>query len=108
ANSLQNNPRVSDVGDAYSLASNFSSEFSRMLIKGKEPTGMDISLPSGQRMKSWLGGKPQYAACDAFGRPPGLMCAVAAKDVAPPQGTGKKPRPAAAYGGNSALAPDKP
>ncbi|OBY04497.1 hypothetical protein BAE36_25140 [Rhizobium leguminosarum bv. trifolii] len=97
ANSLQNNPRVSEVGDAYSLASKFSSEFSRMLIKGKEPKGLDISLPSGQRMKSWLGGKPKYAACDAFGRPPGLMGAVAAKYGAPPQWTEKKPKPAATY-----------
>jgi len=97
ANSLQNTPRVSEVGDAYSLASKFSSEFSRMLIKGREPKGLDISLPSGQRMKSWLGGKPKYAACDAFGRSPGLIGAVAAKYGVPPQWTEKKPTPAATY-----------
>ncbi|ACI55495.1 conserved hypothetical protein [Rhizobium leguminosarum bv. trifolii WSM2304] len=97
ANSLQNTPRVSEVGDAYSLASKFSSEFSRMLIKGREPKGLDISLPSGQRMKSWLGGKPKYAACDAFGRSPGLIGAVAAKYGAPPQWTEKKAKPAATY-----------
>nr|WP_245279845.1 DUF3313 domain-containing protein [Rhizobium leguminosarum] len=97
ANSLQNTPRVSEVGDAYSLASKFSSEFSRMLIKGREPKGLDISLPSGQRMKSWLGGKPKYAACDAFGRSPGLIGAVAAKYGAPPQWTEKKPNTAATY-----------
>ncbi|WP_049731767.1 DUF3313 domain-containing protein [Rhizobium ecuadorense] len=97
ANSLQNEPRVSEVGDAYSLASKFSSEFSRMLIARKEPKGLDLSLPSGQRMKSWLGGKPKYAACDAFGRSPGLMGAVAAKYGAPPQWTEKKPKPAATY-----------
>lgn len=97
ANSLQNNPRVSEVGDAYGLASKFSSEFSRMLIAGKEPKGLDLSLPSRQRMKSWLGGKPKYVACDAFGREPGLVGAVAAKYGAPPQWTEKKPKPAAAY-----------
>lgn len=97
ANSLQNNPRVSEVGDAYDLASKFSGEFSRILIKGREAKGLDISLPSGQRMKSWLGGKPKYAACDAFGRSPGLMGAVAAKYGAPPQWTEKKPKPAASY-----------
>ena len=96
ANSLQNEPRVSEVGDAYGLASKFSSEFSRILIARKEPKGLDISLPSGQRMKSWLGGKPKYVACDAFGREPGLVGAVAAKYGAPPQWTEKKPKPAAA------------
>jgi len=96
ANSLQNKPRVSEVGDAYSLASKFSGEFSRMLIARQEPKGLDLSLPSGQRMKSWLGGKPKYAACDAFGREPGLVGAVAAKYGAPPQWTEKKPKPAAA------------
>ncbi|UVD59039.1 DUF3313 domain-containing protein [Rhizobium sp. Pop5] len=96
ANSLQNNPRVSEVGDAYGLASKFSDEFSRMLIKGKEPKGLDLSLPSGQRVKSWLGGKPKYVACDAFGREPGLVGAVAAKYGAPPQWTEKKPKPATA------------
>ncbi|MGZ2484013.1 hypothetical protein ACVITL_002536 [Rhizobium pisi] len=96
ANSLQNKPRVSEVGDAYSLASKFSGEFSRILIARQEPKGLDLSLPSGQRMKSWLGGKPKYAACDAFGREPGLVGAVAAKYGAPPQWTEKKLKPAAA------------
>ncbi|PRD44946.1 DUF3313 domain-containing protein [Phyllobacterium phragmitis] len=91
ANSIQDNPRVSEVGDAYSLASKFGNDFSRMLVAGKEPKGLDISLPSGQRMKSWLGGKPKYAACDTFGRAPGLVGVVAAKYGAPPQWTDKKP-----------------
>lgn len=93
ANSIQNNPRVSEVGDAYGLASKFANDFSRMLITGKEPKGLDISLPSRQRMQSWLGGKPKYAACDAFGRAPGLIGAVAAKYGAPPEWTDKKPKP---------------
>ncbi|WP_064692018.1 DUF3313 domain-containing protein [Rhizobium aegyptiacum] len=97
ANSLQNNPRVSQVGDAYGLAAKFSSEFSRMLIAGKEPKGLDLSLPSRQRIKSWFGGKPKYVACDAFGREPGLIGAVAAKYGAPPQWTENKPMPVAAY-----------
>ncbi|TLX14447.1 DUF3313 domain-containing protein [Rhizobium sp. MHM7A] len=97
ANSLQNNPRVSEVGDAYGLAAKFSSDFSRMLVSGKEPKGLDLRLPSRQRMKSWLGGKPKYVACDAFGREPGLVGAVAAKYGAPPQWTEKKPKPAAAH-----------
>ncbi|RCS23484.1 DUF3313 domain-containing protein [Phyllobacterium salinisoli] len=93
ANSIQDNPRVSEVGDAYTLASKFSDDFSKMLVKGKEPKGLDISLPSRQRMKSWLGGKPKYAACDAYGRAPGLLGAVAANYGAPPQWTDKKRKP---------------
>jgi hypothetical protein len=93
ANSIQDNPRVSEVGDAYGLATKFSSDFSRLLITGKEPKALDISLPSKQRMQSWLGGKPKYAACDAFGRAPGLVGAVASKYGAPPQWTEKKPKP---------------
>ncbi|WP_414124971.1 DUF3313 domain-containing protein [Rhizobium sp. BR 317] len=97
ANSIQNNPRVSEVGDAYSLASTFGNDFSRMLIIGKEPKGLNLSLPSKQRMQSWLGGKPKYPACGAFGRAPGLLGAVAAKYGAPPEWTDKKPKPAATY-----------
>lgn len=93
ANSIQNKPRVSEVGDAYGLASKFGSDFSRMLIAGKEPKGLDIAPPSRQRMQSWLGGKPKYAACDAFGRAPGLVGAVAANYGAPPEWTDKKSKP---------------
>ncbi|MCL6705935.1 DUF3313 domain-containing protein [Pseudomonas sp. R2.Fl] len=93
ANSIQNNPRVSEVGDAYGLATKFAGDFSRMLITGKEPKGLDVSVPSGQRVRSWLGGKPKYAACDAFGRAPGLVGAVASKYGAPPQWTDRKPKP---------------
>lgn len=93
ANSIQDKPRVSEVGDAYGLASKFASDFSRVLISGKEPKGLNIALPSGQRMRSWLGGKPKYSACDAFGRAPGLVGAVAAKYGAPPEWTDKKPKP---------------
>ncbi|PYE89940.1 DUF3313 domain-containing protein [Phyllobacterium leguminum] len=94
ANSIQDNPRVSEVGDAYGLAGKFADDFSKMVIKGEEPKGLDISIPSGQRMKSWLGGKPKYAACDAFGRAPGILGAVAGKYGAPPQWTEKKAKPA--------------
>ncbi len=93
ANSIQDKPRVSEVGDAYGLAAKFAEDFSKMLIAGKEPKGLDIALPSRQRVQSWLGGKPKYAACDAFGRAPGLLGAVAGKYGLPPQWTEKKPKP---------------
>ncbi len=92
ANSITNKPRVSEVGDAYSLAGNFGKYFSRMIAAGKVPDGLDISLPSGQRINSALGGKPKYMACDAFGRSPGLAGMVADKFGAPPQWTDKQPK----------------
>ncbi len=91
ANSIQNNPRVSEVGDAYGLSASFGNEFARLLVLGKEPEGLDLSLPSGQRVQSWFGGEPKYAACDAFGRAPGLAGVVAGKVGAPPEWTDKRP-----------------
>ncbi|WP_090300780.1 DUF3313 domain-containing protein [Ensifer sp. YR511] len=104
ANSILDKPRVSEVGDAYSFSTKFADAFSQVLISGKEPKALDISLPTRQRMQSWLGGKPKYAACDAFGRAPGLVGAIAAKYGAPPQWTDKKPKAAAQQAFNSPIA----
>ncbi len=93
ANAIQDNPRVSEVGDAYGLASKFASDFSEMLIAGKEPKMWDISLPTRHGVQSWLGGKPKYPACDAFGRAPGVLGAIAANYGLPPEWTEKKPKP---------------
>lgn len=90
ANSIQDNPRVSQVGDAYGLATKFASDLSRLLITGKEPKGLNLSIPSRQRVKSWFGGKPKYAACETFGRSPGLLGVVASKYGAPPEWVDKK------------------
>jgi len=87
ANSIQNSPLVSEVGDAYGLASSFAGDFSRLLIERKPPGGIDLSLPSGAWVRSWLGGNPKYAACDSFGRAPGLVGVVAGKFGAPPEWT---------------------
>lgn len=95
ANSIQDNPRVSEVGDAYGLAGSFGSEFAQLLVLGKEPQGLDLSLPSGQRLQSWFGGKPKYPACDAFGRAPGLAGVVAGKVGAPPEWTDRRQVPTA-------------
>jgi len=87
ANSFTSKPRVSEVGDAYGLANNFGKYFARILSTGKEPKAMDLSLPSGQSMRSALGGKPKYVACEAFGRAPGLAGVIATQVGAPPQWT---------------------
>lgn len=97
ANSIQDDPLVSEVGDAYGLSADFGSEFARILVLGKEPEGLDLSLPSGQSVRSWFGGKPKYPACDAFGRAPGLAGVIAGKVGAPPEWTDKHTQPAARY-----------
>ncbi len=93
ANSIQDSSRVSEVGDAYGLATKFAGDFSAMLISGEEPKAVDVSLPSRHRVQSWLGGEPKHAACEAFGRAPGLMGAVASNFGAPPEWTDGGPTP---------------
>ena len=68
ADMLTSTPRVSESGDAYDLASEFGADFSKLLITGENPFDKKLSMPSAQRVQSSLGGKPKYAACDAFGR----------------------------------------
>lgn len=87
ANSITNTARVSEVGDAYGLASSFASQFSEILVKGRKSSGLDLSLPSGQKLKSQLGGKPKNAACEAFGRAPGLGGVLSGVVGAPPSWT---------------------
>lgn len=85
ANSIQNTPQASEVSDAYGLASTFAGEFSRILVTGEEPEGLDISLPSRQRVRSWLGGPHKHATCEAYGRSPGIPGIIARKFGAPPE-----------------------
>lgn len=92
ANFIQDAPRYSEVGDAYGLAAKFADDFSRAIVHGKEPNMLDISIPTRQRLQSWLGGKPKYAACEVFGRSPGLIGKVAGNYGLPPQWTDRKPR----------------
>ncbi|WFS04322.1 DUF3313 domain-containing protein [Rhizobium tumorigenes] len=72
ANSITNEARISEVGDAYGLASSFSGQFAEMLAKGKKTSGLNLSLPSRQKLQSQLGGAPKNAACEAYGRSPGI------------------------------------
>lgn len=90
ANSIQNTPLVSEVADAYGLATKFGSEFSRILVAGEEQDGIDLSLPSRQSVKSWFGGEHKYATCEAYGRAPGLKGVIGGKFGAPPEWTDKQ------------------
>ncbi|WFU10331.1 DUF3313 domain-containing protein [Rhizobium sp. CB3090] len=82
-------PRYSSVGDAYSLSSAFSNDFSRMLVKGKDPFKGMPAIPSMQRMRVSLGGAPKYDACKAFGSAPGITGAVAGQLGLPPNWSDK-------------------
>jgi Protein of unknown function (DUF3313) len=85
ANSFTNSPVLSQAGDAYDLAGSFSADFSQMLVSGETPFGKAPKLPSIERIGAALGGKPKNAACEAFGRDPGLIGMVANRLGAPPE-----------------------
>jgi hypothetical protein len=95
ANAFTDSPTVSVVGDAYDLAKSFSSDFSQMLVTGVTPFGQPPTVPSLDKIGSSLGGKPKYAACEAFGRDPGLAGMVAGGIGLPPEWTDKSAEPAA-------------
>lgn len=94
ANFVTTSARVSQIGDAYSLAAGFGSDFSRMLVTGNTPFKGLPKIPSGQRIKSGLGGKPKYRACENFGRSPGLIDFAGSRVGMPPSWTDKQRPPA--------------
>ena len=84
-----NTTRVSPVGDAYELASNFGDDFSELLVTGEDPFRFKLpSLPYMHRVKSMFGGAPKELACDAFGRK-GVTDMVAGEFGFPPEWTDK-------------------
>ncbi|MDK4733623.1 DUF3313 domain-containing protein [Rhizobium sp. CNPSo 3490] len=91
ANAITTSARVSQVGDAYSLASSFGSDFSKMLVNGKTPYKGLPKFPSAQKIKSSLGGRPKYPACERFGRSPGIKDFAASQIGLPPSWTDKQP-----------------
>jgi hypothetical protein len=93
ANMLTTRARVSTAGDAYSLSTAFGTDFSRMLVKGRDPFKGMPSMPSMQSMRASLGGAPKYDACEAFGTAPGVQGAVAGQLGLPPNWTDKGAKP---------------
>jgi hypothetical protein len=82
-----NTTRVSRVGDAYELASDFGDDFSELMVTGEDPFGFQWpELPYMHRLKSKFGGAPKEAVCDAFGRK-GVTDMVAGKFGLPPEWT---------------------
>ena len=87
ADSFTSSPRVSSAGDAYDLATTFGNDFSQLLVTGSSPFGAMPNAPSQQKIGAALGGKAKYAACEAFGRGPGITGMVAERIGMPPEWT---------------------
>lgn len=85
ANSFTNSPMISSAADAYDLTGSFGDDFSKLLITGNTQSGKTPSLPSFDKIGATLGGKPKFAACEAFGRGPGVVGMVAGKFGLPPE-----------------------
>jgi hypothetical protein len=89
-------PKVSEDGDAYTLAKAFGDDFSRLLVTGASPFKQLPHLPSANAIKATLGAAPKEAACDAFGRGPGVVGLVGDAVGLPPEWTDKGAAPAGA------------
>ena len=81
--------RMAVEGDAYTLASEFGHDFSRLLTTGKSPFGQWPSLPTAHQISTSLGGATASRACEAFGRNPGLAGFMGGELGMPPSWTDK-------------------
>jgi hypothetical protein len=89
ADAFTSKPKVSTAGDAYDLAKTFADDFSKLLVTGSSPFKTLPSLPSIRRVDSMLGGAPKEAACEVFGRGPGLAGLIGDSIGLPPEWTDK-------------------
>lgn len=89
ANSFTSAARVSSEGDAYDLATAFGSDFSKLLVTGDSPFNSAPTLPSADSLFTTLGGAPKQAACEAFGRAPGVAGLIGERIGLPPDWTDK-------------------
>ncbi|MGE0022136.1 MAG: DUF3313 domain-containing protein [Hyphomicrobium sp.] len=91
ATMLFSSPKASKASDAYDLADKFAEDFSHLLIKGESPFdngGISLpTLPSWQKINSTMGLAPKYAACESYGRAPGLVGVVGEQLGLPPEWT---------------------
>lgn len=86
-------PKVSKASDAYDLAGAFGEDFANLLIKGESPfKGGGIDIPSWQKVNSTMGFAPKYAACESYGRYPGIAGLVGDQIGLPPEWTDSGPK----------------
>ena len=94
ATAFFSSPKVSKASDAYDLAKAFGEDFAELLVKGESPfESIGISIPSWQKINSSIGFAPKYAACENFGRSPGIVGFAGDKMGLPPEWTDKGPSP---------------
>lgn len=87
-------PKVSTASDAYDLATSFGDDFAQLLVKGESPfEDIGLDIPSWQKINSNVGLAPKYAACENFGRAPGIAGFVGGKMGMPPEWTDEGPHP---------------
>jgi hypothetical protein len=89
ANALVGSGRVAEEGDAYDLAGAFGDDFSKLLVTGATPFGTLPLSPSGETLRTLLGGAPKHSACAAFGTSPGLAGLIGGGIGLPPDWTDK-------------------
>jgi hypothetical protein len=89
ADSFTTSAMVSKAGDAYDLAASFGGDLSKLLVTGTSPFGKLPSAPSLEKIGASLGGKPKYAACEAFGRGAGVAGMIAGRVGLPPEWSDK-------------------
>jgi hypothetical protein len=91
ATAFFSSPKASKVSDAYDLADAFGDDFSDLLVKGQSPfgrKGIDLpDIPSWQKIKSTMGRAPKYAACENYGRNPGIKGLIGEQLGLPPEWT---------------------
>lgn len=80
--------RMSEDGDAYALAKEFATDFSKLLVTGTDPMQAGIpELPTLQGVSEFFGGKPKHSICEQFGRNPGLENTIGRAIGLPPNWT---------------------
>lgn len=89
ADALTSKPKISAAADAYDLAKSFASDFSQLVVTGSSPFKTLPPLPSWQSIGALLGGAPKEAACERFGRGPGLPGLIGDSIGLPPEWTDK-------------------
>lgn len=88
ANAFFSSTRISKVSDAYDLADSFGEDFGELLVKGASPfDSSGISLPAWHKIKSSVGLRPKNAACEQFGRYPGIKGMIGDQLAMPPEWT---------------------
>ncbi|MDQ8729350.1 DUF3313 domain-containing protein [Bradyrhizobium sp. LHD-71] len=101
ATALFSSPKASKASDAYDLAAAFGDDFGYLLVKGESPFKKTTpSIPSLQKINSAVGLAPKYAACESYGRAPGLVGVVGDRLGLPPEWTDKGAKKNEAAAGN--------